>query len=132
VSAAHDAVGHHRQHEREREREESDRRAEHDRDAHGMEVVRIAEQRGEILEPHEFRVAAERALDEHRLLDRLRRRPDEEDQRDRDLRRDQEIGQQLGLKDDALDHGATGIGCAARSVCSPPPCGEGLGVGVAS
>ena len=45
-------------------------------------------------------------LDEHRLLDRLRRRPEEEDQRDRDLRRDQQIGQQLGPKDDALVHGA--------------------------
>ena len=57
---------------------------------------------GEIVQPDEFGIAAERVLDEDGLLDRLPRRPDEEDQRDGDLRRHQQIGQQHGAEDDAL------------------------------
>ena len=47
----------------------------------------------------------ERIFAEHRLAQRLRRGPDEEHQGDRDLRRDQEVGKQFLVEDDALFHG---------------------------
>ena len=61
-------------------------------------------QLGEIVEPDELGVAAEGVLDQHRLPDRLARRPEEEDQRDDDLRRHQKVGQPSFVEGDALFH----------------------------
>ena len=46
----------------------------------------------------------EGVLQQHGLPERLGRRPEEEDERDRDLRRDQEVGQPGGAEDDAFFH----------------------------
>jgi len=50
-----------------------------------VQIVAIAEERGEVLEAGEARAEPEGVLAKERLIERLRRRPDEEDQRDRDL-----------------------------------------------
>ena len=89
--AADDAVGEHREQQRERQAER--RRPARENTAvtlNDVEVGRVVEQVAEVVEPDELRVAAERVLDQQRLPDRLARRPEEEDQRDDDLRRDQQ------------------------------------------
>ena len=74
------------------------------RDLERREVVRVVEQRREVVEPDELGLRAERVLHQQRLVERLRRRPEEEDERDRDLRRDQRVRQPRRAEDDALFH----------------------------
>src|SRR5581483_2022738 len=69
-----------------------------------MQIVGIAEEALEILEPDEAAREPEGVLDQHRLAQRLRRGPDEEDQGDRELRRDQQVRQRPAGEDDALLH----------------------------
>ena len=66
---------------------------EHRGDPKRAQVELVREQRLEIVEPDEFRVGPERILHQHRLVERLRCGPEEEHQRDRDLRRDEHVRQ---------------------------------------
>src|SRR3546814_14132856 len=68
----------------------------------GLQVKRIGEQEHEVLEPHELGREAERVLDQQRLVERLGRRPEEEDRRNGKLRQDQQIGERRGPEDAAL------------------------------
>jgi hypothetical protein len=71
-----------------------------------MKVVRIREERGEIRQPHELRALAERVLQLERVPAGLDCRPEEKDERDRDLRRDQRVGQPGRAENDAFFHPA--------------------------
>ena len=81
-----------------------DQHREHRRDLERVEIELVVEELAEIVEPDELQVAAERVLDVQRLVDRLPGRQEEEDQRDRDLRRDQRVRQPPGLEPRALFH----------------------------
>jgi hypothetical protein len=60
-----------------------------------------------VLEPHEDQPEAEGILQEKGIVDGLGGRPEEEDERDRDLRRQEHVGQQLAIEDHAPVHGAS-------------------------
>src|SRR3546814_9604734 len=57
-----------------------------------------------VLEPDELGREPEGVLDQQRLVERLRSRPQEEDGGDGELRQDQQVGQGRGPEDDALFH----------------------------
>jgi len=67
----------------------------------------VVEDLDEVLEPDELGREAEGVLHQHRLPERLARRPDEEDERHRDLRQHQQIGQQGVAEVDPLQHEVT-------------------------
>src|SRR5205823_9272537 len=72
-------------------------------------------------EPDELRAGAESILDEERLLDCLRRRPEKEDQRDRHLRRDERVRQPARFEAGPLFHVSDGARCRDSETKSPPP-----------
>ncbi len=102
--AAHDPVGEHREDQRDHEAEHRHQQREHGGHLERAEVVLVVVQVAEVVEPDELQAAAERILDEHRLVDRLARRPEEEHDRDGDLRQDQRVGQPPRPEADALFH----------------------------
>src|SRR5690606_3149754 len=69
-----------------------------------LEIVAIAEKRCEIVEPDELAPEAERILEQHRLVQRLACRPDEEHERDYELWSYQRERQPRGPEDRALLH----------------------------
>ena len=69
-----------------------------------MEVVRVPEQRREVAQADELGAQAEGVLQLERVPPRLRRRPEKEHQRDRDLRRKQRVRQPRRAEDDPLFH----------------------------
>jgi hypothetical protein len=83
AGAADRLVGHDRKQQSERERGSGDRRGERKRSDNGVEIFRLGEKIGVILEPDETGRQPERILQQERLPHRLRRRPIEEDQNDR-------------------------------------------------
>src|SRR5262249_10368436 len=89
--AADHAVGEHGEDQRQEQAARRNHHGKDRRDLERREVVLVVEEIAEILEPDELRVRAERVLHEQRLVERLRRRPEEEDERDDELRRDQRI-----------------------------------------
>src|SRR3546814_4266511 len=62
----------------------------------GLEVERVGEEVDEVLEPDELGREPEGVLDQQRLVERLRGRPQEEDGGDGELRQDQQVGQGRG------------------------------------
>ena len=109
--AADHLVGLDRQDQGDAHGQERDRGAEHHGVPHHLEIDRrldlVEQQALEVLQADEPQVAAGKDVADpvQRQRQRLDRRPDEEDQRDDDLRRHQQIGQPLVLEGDALVHG---------------------------
>ena len=97
-------VGHHREEEREAHGERRHGKGKDNRDLDGAEVQGVGEDRAEILEPDKFGPEAERILDEHRPVDGLHGRPEEEDHRDGELWGKQQVRKNLVWKDDAPAH----------------------------
>src|SRR3546814_11906094 len=62
----------------------------------GLEVERVGEEVEEILEPDELGREPEGFLDQQRLVERLRARPQDEDVGDGELLQDQHVGQGRG------------------------------------
>src|SRR5207248_11206119 len=114
-------IGEDRARERNAKSKRRDEYRENRRHLERREVLLVAEQVLEILEPDELRTGAERILDEERLVYRLRRRPEKEDQRDRHLRRDERVRQPARLEAGALFHVSDGARCRGGEVKSPPP-----------
>src|SRR3546814_13539819 len=67
-------------------------------------LFRSGEEVDEVLEPDELGGEPEGVLDQQRLVERLRGRPQEEDGGDGELWQDQQVGQGRGPEDDALFH----------------------------
>src|SRR5690606_32260115 len=105
AGAAHDAVGHDGQQQRDRQADEGHQRREHGRDAERVQVVGLAEQLGEVGQPDELGGQAEGVLQLHGLPHGLAGGQEEEHQRDGDLRRQQQVGQGLVPEYDAFFHG---------------------------
>src|SRR5262249_13540574 len=74
------------------------------RHQHCLVVGGLGEQRLVVLHADEFGDEAERIFAQEGLPDRLARRPVEEDNGDDELRKQQEIGQQLVIEDGGLFH----------------------------
>src|SRR3546814_16817525 len=72
-------------------------------DLEGFQIVRVGEQVGEVVEPDILDPQAEGVLLQHRLVQRLAGRPDEEHQRDQQLLRQQRLGQPSMTEGDALE-----------------------------
>ena len=108
--AAHHAVGHDRQHQRDAEAEHGDQHREHRGDLERLEVGRVGEQPPKFSRPTNSVRGAEGILHQHALLHRLRRRPEEEHDDDHHLRRHQRPGQPR----------SSGRGRAFRCHLSPP------------
>ena len=119
VGAADHAVGEHRQHQRDGQPENGHQQREHGRGLERRQVVLVAEEILEVLEPDELRIGAEGILHQQRLIQRLRRRQEEEDERDDELRRDQRVRQPARLETGSLFHGA--IFCGRIRPCTRFP-----------
>ena len=101
--AADDAVGHHREHERDRQTERRDQRTRRWPSRGTTRGSRGRRSRSRKLSsPTNCRVSPNASCTQHRLVDRLAGRQEEEDDGDRDLRRDQRVRQPAGLEADAL------------------------------
>ncbi len=103
-----DAVRHRREQERRAQRQRRGRDGEQDSSAEALKVDRVREQAGEVVEPDELAAEPEGVLEQDGLVEGLARRPDEEDERDDDLRGDQRKGQPPPGKCDALFQGIRG------------------------
>jgi hypothetical protein len=103
--ALDDVVGHGGEQQGHGEAEDRHADAEDGGDADRAQIFAAVEEEDEIVEPDEADGEAERVLDQHRLPKRLARGPDEEDQRDGELRGEQQVGQPAVAEDDALFHG---------------------------
>src|SRR5882762_784693 len=121
AGAADRLVGHDRQQQGKRKRRSGDGRGEHEGSDDGVEVFRLAQQVGVILEPDERGRKAERILQQKRLPYRLQRRPIEEDQNDRDLRDQQQEGQQREMEDGLLLHARCQSAPARIVMAGPVP-----------
>jgi hypothetical protein len=83
-------------------RQKRGQQAEDDRDLQRVEIVRIRKHRAEIGKPNEAALQTEGVFAHERLIESLARRPEEEDDREHDLRGDEDIGQDLVRENDAL------------------------------
>jgi hypothetical protein len=96
------AIGEHREHERDAHGKRRRSHRENDRDPKGREIGGVRQDAGEIRKADELFGEAEGVLLEQRASDRLEPRPYEEDERDRELRREQQERHEDARKYDAL------------------------------
>lgn len=87
-----------------RKAEEGHERREGHRDLEARDIVRVGQKRFKVLKTHEFRAEPEGILHQHRLVDGLAGGQEEEDERNGELRRHQQVGQPAVLEYDSFFH----------------------------
>ncbi len=115
------AVGEHREQQCHRHRQYADHGTEYYGAQDGLDVERIAEQLGEVVEADEDRALAERVGGGQAGPERLHRGPEEEEDRQQELRQDKQRRQQPAVEGGAAFHRLLQI--------LPLPLREGLGRG---
>jgi hypothetical protein len=108
------AFGHDRQEQGRNKGEDRHCRREPERAPQRSPVIRIGQHLAKIIEADKADRLPERVLCEHTHLDGLPSRPKEEYQRHRQLRREQQIRQQLVVEDDAALHEGEFTGSSNR------------------